>query len=220
NKLRDVSDGIRENGLGALTVAAHPSAAISMMAPVTARFAALHPQVRLKLINRTSEEILSFFPGTGVDIAVCELNREMPGVQTRRQKLRTKVVLPLDHPLAAKPALSPADLSGVPFIAMPTERLISHQVRLAFDEGGACYNPIAEVDFFASICVMVAQGLGVSLVDAFSARHFAPLGLTVRPFTPEIPYEVAILSMPNRPQSVLVDTFLGLLEDHLVTEGL
>jgi len=219
-KLHDVREGIRINGLGALTVASHPSAAVSVMPYVADAFARQYPDVKLRLINRMSEEILTHFPGTGVDIAVCELSRDLPGVQVRRIKIRTHVILPLDHPLAAREILTPTDLSGEPFIAMPPERLIAHQVRSAFDEAGALYNPVAEVDYFASICVMVAAGRGISVVDAFSARNFAPLGLHLRPFLPVIPYEIAILSMPNRPRSALHDTYLALLETHLLSEGI
>lgn len=220
DKLRDVTEGIRSHGLGALTVASHPSAAVSVMPYVAREFAKAYPDVKLRLVNRMSEEILTQFPGTGLDIAVCELARDLPGVQVKRLKIRTHAILPPDHPLAARESLTAADLSGEPFIALPAERLIAHQLRGAFDAANAVYRPVAEVDYYASICVMVAAGHGVSVVDAFSARNFAPLGLHVRPFLPAIPYEIAILSMPNRPQSVLVDSYLALLEAHLSSEGL
>ncbi|PZX56324.1 DNA-binding transcriptional LysR family regulator [Cereibacter changlensis] len=218
-KLGDVTAGIRGNELGALTVAGHPSAAISMLPMVVARFGQLFPDVRLRMINRTSEEILSYFPGTGVDVAVCELPRDLAGVTVRRYRLRTVAILPADHPLAAREALTPTDLSGLPFVAMPAERMISHRVRLAFDESGAEYRPVAEVDFFASICSLVASGYGVSIVDIFSARSFAGAGLVARPFAPAIPYEIAVLSVPDRPQSELTSAFLNILDTCLTTEG-
>jgi DNA-binding transcriptional LysR family regulator len=72
-------------------------------------------------------------------------------------------------------------------------------------------NIVAEVEFFASACGLVAAGTGWSIVDPLSARTFAHLGLVARPFEPAIAYEIGAFYRRDREPSVLAATFLELI---------
>src|SRR5439155_11186174 len=46
------------------------------------------------------------------------------------------------------------------------------------------WNPVAEAEYFASVCGLVASGAGWSIVDPMSARTFQHLGVAIRDFEP------------------------------------
>ena len=206
-RLDRVAEAIREGRSGRLVIASHPSASISLLPPLVSRFTRQSPEIHVRMLNRTSEEVRSFFPAASIDIGIAELPVDIVGV------------LPKDHPATRHPVLTPAELAGIPFFAMPPERVISHRVKTAFAQAGVSLQTVAEVDFFSSICVLVANGGGVSVVDIFSARMFEALGLEIRPFQPAIPYEIGVLTSEDRPLSPLAKDFLDLLDTTLRTES-
>lgn len=189
-----------------------------MLPGLVAQFTAKHPDAHVKMINRTSEEVRSFFPAASIDIGIAELPIDIAGVDVRRYQIGCVAILPTGHAASRKDTIAPSDLSGEPFLAMPTERLISHRLRAAFAQEGAVTKTVAEVDFFSSICAIVASGGGVSVVDACSAKMFAALGLVVRPFRPAIPYEIGVFTSADRPPSGLSLSFLDMLDAALTSE--
>ncbi|WP_213773725.1 LysR family transcriptional regulator [Bradyrhizobium sp. dw_78] len=214
-RLDRIAEGIREGKSGRLVVASHPSASISFLPVMTAKFLRDNPDAHIRMINRTSEEVRSFFPAASIDIGIAELPVDIGGVHVQKYAHECIAIVPNNHPASAKSVLTSADLSEEPFIAMPPERMISHRIREAFAQEGATLNAIAEVDFFSSICAMVAAGYGVSIVDAWSARMFKGLGLETRPFRPAIPYEIGVITSSERPLSRLAQAFLALIDKSL-----
>jgi len=213
DQLDGVARSIRDGAAGRIVVASHPSASTSMLPPIAAAFLRDRPGTQIKMINRSSEEVRSFFPAASIDIGIAEMPIDISGVHVRRYSLPCVAILPADHRLSQKKELSAKDLSGEPFLAMPPERLISHRVRAAFVDGESEYNPIAEVDFFSSIAAMVAAGHGVSVVDRWTAEMFQPVGLVPKPFLPAIPYEIGVFTSSDRPVSALATSFLSCIHD-------
>ncbi len=214
-RLDRIAESIRLGQAGRLVVASHPSASISLLPPLVARLTVALPDVSVKMINRTSEEVRALFPAATIDIGIAELPIDIAGVDVRRYHLDCVAIVPKGHALARLEAIGPADLSGEPFLSMPSERLIHHRIRAAFSDAGAYLNSVAEVDFFSSICAVVASGGGVSIVDRWSAEMFAPLGFEVRPFYPAIPYEIGVLVSSDREPTKLARDFLNLIHETL-----
>ena len=75
--------------------------------------------------------------------------------------------------------------------------------------------PVAEAEYFASVCGLVGSGAGWSIVDPLSAETFQHLGLTVRAFEPAIPYEIGVFCARDREPSILAQSFLAMLSDKL-----
>lgn len=217
-RLDQVAEGIREGTSGKLVVASHPSASISLVPVLAARFRLDHPDTFIRMISRTSEEVRGFFPAASIDIGIAELPIDIVGVDVKKYSLECRVVLPKGHPAARKSRVTPSDLSGEPFLAIPSERAISHHIREAFSADGATLKAIGEADFFSSICAMTAEGGCVSIVDSLSARMFSKLGLEVRPFDPAITYEIGVITSSEWPLSKLAQDFLSLIDETLSKE--
>ena len=80
---------------------------------------------------------------------------------------------------------------------------------------GAEWNPVAEAEYFASVCGLVASGAGWSIVDPLSARTFEHLGVAIRAFEPAIYYEIGAFSARENEPSILAQSFLSMLSDRL-----
>ena len=58
-------------------------------------------------------------------------------------------------------------------------------------------------------CRMAAEGIGCTLVDPFTADHYAGERLVVRPFRPAILFEWAIITPSFTPVAPLAEEFMA-----------
>lgn len=215
DRLGQIAENIRSGRASDIVIASHPSASISILPELVATFVAAHPEAVVKMINRTSEEVRSVFSAASVDIGIAELPIGLAHIDLRRYLVECVAIMPTGHPAAAHEVITPQILSGLPFVSMAPGRIIGHRIQNTFKELGSEFRIVAEAEYFSSICAMVANGLGVSVVDRWSARTFRAQGLEVRPFKPAIAYEVGVFVSTDRPPSPLAKAFLKMLDQFL-----
>jgi len=215
DRLTQAAQQIRTAQLGRLVIASHPSAAISLLPSLISAFLAERPGVLVRLVSRNSDVISRLLPSESYDIGIAELPVDESAVRLTRFRLRCVAILPPGHPLDARKRVTPALLAPHPVVALAPSLQTSARLRSAFANAGVEFCPIAEAEYFASLCGLVASGAGWSLVDPLSAQTFRHLGLSVRPFEPAIPYEIGAFWAKDREPSVLAQAFLALLSDKL-----
>lgn len=211
DRLASATQQIRQGQAGRLVIASHPSAAISLLPELIADFLAARPGVMVRMVSRHSDVVSQLLPAESFDIGIAELPIDDQAVKLTRFQMRCVAILPRDHPMAARRILTPKLLSGHPMVAPGRSALTSARLQAAFSEAAVRMNIVAEAEFFASVCGLVAGGAGWSIVDPLSARTFAHLGLVVRPFEPAITYEIGAFHRRDREPSVLAATFLELI---------
>jgi DNA-binding transcriptional LysR family regulator len=215
DRLTQAAEQIRTAQVGRLVIASHPSAAISLLPPIISAFLAARPGVLVRLVSRNSDVISRLLPSESYDIGIAELPVDESAVQVTRFRLRCVAVLPPGHPLATRKRLSPALLAPHPVVALAPTLQTALRLKTTFAEAGADLTPVAEAEYFATLCGLVASGAGWSLVDPLSAQTFQHLGLTLRPFDPAITYEIGAFFAREREPSILTQAFLTLLSDKL-----
>lgn len=215
DRLSEAAGQIRTAQAGRLIIAGHPSASISLLPPLVAAFLAERPGVLVRILSRNSDVISQLMPAESYDIGVAELPVEETSVRLMRFRMRCVAILPAKHPLKAHTILSPTVLSGYPVISLGGSRQTALRVTRAFAKAGVEWNPVAEAEYFASVCGLVASGAGWSLVDPLSAQTFRHLGLVVRTFEPTIHYEIGAFWSRERKPSILGQSFLSLLADKI-----
>jgi DNA-binding transcriptional LysR family regulator len=177
---------------GRLRVASFPSAGATLMPLAVAAFRLRHPDVSLTLAEGEPEEIAPRLRSGEFDLA---LLFEFPGVRERAGVgLRSvtlledpmDVALPAQHRLAAKPALTLADLRGEQWVqtsaASPCAR---HVVRSCLAAG---FEPTVsfESDDYETVQGLVAAGVGVALIPRLALTRVHP-GIVVRGLAPRSP---------------------------------
>lgn len=215
DRLSQAAEQIRTAQSGRLVVASHPSAAISLLPAITAAFLRDRPGVSVRLVTRSSDVISQLLPAESYDLAIAELPIDGVGVALTRYRMRCVAILPPGHALARHETLTPALLQDQPLIMTAQARQTALRVRDAFASARVACNAVAETEFFATACGLVAAGAGVSFVDPLSAASFGHLDIVVRPFKPAIHYEIGVFPARDREPSMLVEAFRLLLDDRL-----
>ena len=73
---------------------------------------------------------------------------------------------------------------------------------------------VIETQYAMTICALVMQGLGCSILNPVTAADYAERGLTVRRFAPEVYFEYMIFTPKLRPMSQVAAAFIAMLESH------
>ena len=215
DRLQAATAQIREGQAGRLTIASHPWAAISLLPRLVSEFVGQRPGVSVRLVSRHSDVVSQLLPSESFDIGIAELPVDETAVRVSRFQMRCVVILPPRHPLATRKVLTPRALSSLPAVVPARTLQLSQRLVAAFGAAGATLNVVAEAEFVASLCGLVAAGTGWALVDPLSAESFAHLGLTARPFEPAIAYDIGVFHRRDREPSMLAASFLELVEAKL-----
>lgn len=134
---------------------------------------------------------------------------------TRRETLITLneiCVLPAAHPLSHKPLLTPEDFSEQNFISLSITDSYRQLIDRIFAEHRIRRRMIMETHSAASVCAMVREGIGVSIVNPLTVLDYldshSKSEICARPFSLNIPFTVSLIKPIHRPSSAPVDTFI------------
>ncbi|WP_375464648.1 LysR substrate-binding domain-containing protein [uncultured Methylobacterium sp.] len=207
--LETAAANIRAFGAGRLSVAAMPRLAGGLLAHSVARFKDRYPDVIVSIHagdeGAVRQWIESGFCDAGLTMAY---GHEPSGPIEPVVRMDCVAVLPRDHPLAALDRLQPADFDGVPFIASPLGNPLRARIDSVFAEAGIHRPVIAEAGLGSAVCVLVAAGLGVSLMNPLAAHEEAKVcPIAIRPFAPALPVSFALLFPPLQVRSRIVTAF-------------
>lgn len=208
NHISRLTEDIQDRKAGHLRIACLPGFATSLLPRVLSKFLMERPGLKLTLEPRTPERIQEWISAQQFDIGLSEGFEENPAIEFEPIQIRTVCVAPADHPIEAKKTVTAKDLDGRPFIHTSRDHPIYRNLQQAFDGAGATFNGVVETRQFAPACIMVSEGLGVSVVSEIDARVYEGEGLVIRPFEPEIPFQINILYPAYMPRSLATLEFI------------
>ena len=208
NHISKLSEDIQGKKAGHLRVACLPGFATSLLPRVLARFLNERPGLTVTLEPRAPERIQEWVSAQQFDVGLSEHFEENPAIESEAILIRTVCVAPRNHPLADKKVVTPKDLDGLPLIHINRAHGLHIALQQAFDAAGAELKGFVETRQFAPACIMVAEGCGVSLVSAIDAHEYENHGLVIRPFKPDIPFQINILYPAYMPRSIATREFV------------
>lgn len=147
------------------------------------------------------------------DLGLSEQGQAVAG--TRLQPLLALdelCVLPAGHALLAKSVLLPADFEGQHFISLSIDDPYRTQMDAIFAQQGVQRRLRLETHSAVAVCAMVAQGLGLAIVNPLTALACAGPQLHLRRFGVSVPFRVSALLPLYRPAQPLVADFVGALQ--------
>ncbi|MGO4716667.1 LysR family transcriptional regulator [Bradyrhizobium sp. 2TAF24] len=212
DQLSRAARDIRERGRGLIRIGCLPSLTYSFLPRVLKAFAALRPDVTISVAVRSPETIWSWVASHQCDLGLARPKAGFSGVVAEPfLSLQAVCAVPRRHRLAAKRSVTLADLAGEAMIAAPPGA--PHQPRLErlLADAGVQPRVVAETQNSVQRCALVAQGLGVSIVDPVAAREFANPRIALKRFTPAIVIETMLLFPAGRPRNLLTEQLATLL---------
>lgn len=172
------------------------------------------PQIQLSVKTIVKRELREWLDGQQFDIGLATLPVDYPAANVMPlASLNCVCVLPPGHRLSEAPVVTAADLANESFISIIPDTVLRRRVDQVFDELGVERQLMIETQSGAAICDMVAAGLGVSIVEVFTASAFADKGVILKPFRPAITLQFGMLLPVQRPRSHAVETLIEALRE-------
>ncbi len=215
-RIVDAAKHIRQFQQAQLSVACLPAFSQSLLPNVCRTFLSEHQDVSLNVIPQESPLLEEWLSAQRYDLGLTENTYTPPG--TERQTLATfneVCVLPSGHPLLGKARLAPKDFENQRYISLSPNDSYRQTLDALFHREQVNRQMVVETHSAASICAMVRQGVGISIVNPLTALDFVGQGVEIRAFSIEVPFTVSLILPKHRPSSVLVNAFVDHLEGYI-----
>jgi len=214
--LREAGRNLRMGAGTTLRISALPSLGLGVLPDAVSRFLARRPDVRFDLQTVHHDDLLRKLYERESDIAIAS---EPPrGVALTHDWLGEgeMVVLYRERDMPdAPPRLELSQLVGRPLISLkgsgPIGKLLSEEI----DRHDLVLDEIVVARTFYIAAALVRAGVGLAIVDNFTAAASMAPGLAMRPLRPSITFDVHAIHLLDRPPSMLVAEFLTLLSEEI-----
>lgn len=156
--------------VGHLRLAAFSTAMRGLVAPVVRDLLTAHPGLTISLTEREPWDTVGLVADGRLEVGLVhtwgDVALDLPDhlVRTSVAADVADVIVPIDHPLAARDSLTPHDLAGEGWIATPEGTICRQWLNRMYDGTGARPRIAHESMEYASHLAMVQAGLGVALV--------------------------------------------------------
>jgi len=201
-----------------LKVALPSTLATTLMPVLAKRFMQAHADVVLEVLSGSYNDAERALLSRDADIGLVRLPMELQGLAVHdRLDSEAVCIMPKGHALTHLKEVGPTDLIDASLVLLGRQRQIRHDIDMAFRQKRVQPRVALEVHSVSEACAHVAQGLGVSIVNAALAQYCPQNSIVSRPFRPRIAYQLGIATVSNAVASPLHDTFTQLLVDALVS---
>ncbi|WP_293577693.1 LysR substrate-binding domain-containing protein [Phaeobacter sp.] len=213
--LEDLNRDLSERTAGHLRIACLPGFATMHLPHLLADFLDQRPGVRLTLEPDRPERILDWIISHQYDCGLTDEFASHPAVETTDVPIRTVCVVPRNSDLAERDVITPTDLRDRKLIHTRRDSPFFKRLTRAFSEYGVEMNSWVEVRQFATACIMVNKGHGVTIVSALDAEAFRHQDVEIRPFEPAVEHRLTVLRPMSGNRSLLALDFLDMFMDSL-----
>jgi DNA-binding transcriptional LysR family regulator len=140
------------------------------------------------------------------DLAVTMLPIEYPEEAVQALvRVPAVCIMPTGHPLEARASVRPQDLDGCELVALPPDNLTPARLNSLCEKLGVSPVLAVEAQTVLGVSACVAEGLGVAIVDPYTAARCAPLGVSIRPFDAPLDYVFGVVYPLQRAHSPLIE---------------
>ncbi|MCC7428880.1 MAG: LysR family transcriptional regulator [Alphaproteobacteria bacterium] len=209
DRIERVALDLRERRKLVLRIASQPMLSASFLPRFLAQFLRERPNLQVSFVSLPSPLVVEGTASGRFDVGVAAMPVDHSGLNVEQTEATAMVaVLPASHPLAARPVLEPADFEGQPFISIGAHALPRLRLDAIFAEHGVTRDIRAESPYHHVVCSLVAEGLGLAIVERLVAEDVRDPRLIWRPFLPRVESNFAVLHPAERPLSGVAMTFI------------
>jgi DNA-binding transcriptional LysR family regulator len=214
DRLRVAAQDIRSFGTGRLRVACIPALSGRFMAEALRQFMQRHPAVSVALQVRPSSTVYEWVAAQQVDLGIATQRAGFSGVEDEPLLSVDAVMLAArGHRFARlRRAVVPADLAGETFLALAQNDAARQAADAAFRAAGVSPRIRLETGNSATLCALVAAGLGVALVNPRVMADHQALSIVSRPFQPAISFDYRLLQSAALPSNRLTRELAAILK--------
>jgi len=213
-------DQIKKQRTGRLRIAAMPALSYSILPRVVSGFLQQHENVSLTLNPCSSIEATELIGSQQFDLGIVHLPVDTREISFYRcYRTTCKLICPHDHPFSRQTTIETAQLNGEPFVAIGDQNpLTRYRIDSALHGSNIKPNQTVETPMFSTAQALVSEGLGVSIVDPYTAHMFSEQGGISRDFSADIPFYFGFIYPVNKQISSLAEEFINSFESQ--TQGM
>ncbi|MCI5042247.1 MAG: LysR family transcriptional regulator [Donghicola eburneus] len=201
---------MRSGRVGRLRVIATPPLGYSIGPKALRAFLSDRPNVTVAYDVRRLSNVLEAIETGQADVGLVLNAEKLETVNSEIvQRSQMVVLLPEDDPLAEQSTIAAEDLEGRQIVGIDQASQLGRLVAKGFALGSAPYEPQIEVRYCQTAAALVADGMGLTVVDPYSAQPYLQRGLVARPFMPACEIRASVLTRKGVPHS---STLLGFME--------
>jgi DNA-binding transcriptional LysR family regulator len=210
--LRASAARIRDFGSGDIRIGSLSSLGSTLVPAAIGDFLKAHPKVSVTLQVHSSSTVRDLVATGDIDIGLAADEIDASGVVHQVFATpRMLCALPVSHPLAKRPVVRPEDLHGEAFIAFSPEDTVRRGLDALLGASSSQPRIVVETPYSLTVAALVAQDVGVGLVNPYSLGDFDRTRLVLRPFEPALHARTLLLLPPDRQKSRLTRGFVEAL---------
>lgn len=201
-----------------LRIAAPPTLAHRYMPALIAGFVAANPEMTVHMEIGMTEAVIAAVANGNAHVGISDGLVKHDGL-TSFPYMRAigHVVMRLDHPLAGRERITPADFEGQPFIALTRRFHRRYVYDRIFAEHGVRRRQVAETATSIAVCEMVRAGMGLGILNPFPVCLRDHDVLAFRPFDPVVDYLISLIA-PLGPVAPLAQQFIAFARAHIPSD--
>ena len=210
------AEDIRYFRSGHLRIAASPALSLGLLPLVLKDFRAAFPAVTISAQVRSSQSVAEWAATGQIDLGLAAPPIHQIGALINPfESIAALCILPLKHALAERKTITPALLAQEQVISLGPDSLLRTKIDQVFASAGLTVRSSIETTMSAHAAALVSQGLGVALIDPFTALSFRGVDLVVKPFLPVVSYDFVTVMPEQTGQSHLAQQFARLVAKHV-----
>jgi len=209
-RLNALAENLARGGTGQLRMACSPNIGQSLVPQALAVFCRRHPEVRVELHTLIPHVMMQSMLMRQIEFGITYMPSTHPGLASRPlHRNRIVAVVPQQHRLATRPAISRADLVGENLISYSADIPLGALVEQIFAGDDDAPSSSIQVQQAHVACAMVQAGIGVALVDEITLLGPTWSRVVALPFEPEFAATIQVYHNNLEPLSHLAEEFLA-----------
>ena len=214
--LREASRNLKRGSGALLRISALPSIALDALPSTVAQFLRTRREVKFDLQTLHHEDLLRKLYERETDLAVAYAVPPGSALGHRRLGAGELVVLYREADLPDAPErVDIGVLEGRPLISLAASGPIGHLFSAEVQARGIVLDEVISARTFHIATALVRQGVGLTVVDNFTALASLTPGLAMRPLANPLRFEVKAMYLHDRPPTALATDFLKALARRL-----
>jgi DNA-binding transcriptional LysR family regulator len=210
--LKEAGRNLRRGAGGTLRILALPSLGLEAIPTAVSHFLRTHPDVKFDLQTVHHDDLLRKLYERETDVAIAyEVPPAAPITQQWLGEGELVVLYREEDMPDAAPSIELQQLRGRRFISLgasgPTGQIFTQELQRQQVE----LDEVVSVRTFYMAGALVRQGVGLTVVDSFTAQACLAPGLSMRPLRPRITFDIHAMFLINQPPGALATDFLKTL---------
>jgi DNA-binding transcriptional LysR family regulator len=226
-QIRAFAGDIRSGRGGMLRIAVLPAMATGFAPRFVAKFCRERPNLKVSIYGLPSPAIRDRVTTGELDLGIMGFpvgpartyswSATEAQIQFQRGALtiiplddKAVLAVPAGHRLAGRQVVLTEDLRDETLILLNKD--VRHPINVALQS--VPHRQVIDTPLSAIACTLVLEGMGVAVVDPFSASEFVGRGIVLRPLEPAFTIGTAIVHSTDRRLSLIAQEFLAGFLDH------